>query len=205
MAAGTLPASGDPSKVTANLTGLTPGTVIFYRVAASNGFGGIVTGTVQSLKTTGSPPPPPPPLSARLTRARVGNQQIQLVTPSLLICTARAKTLSVALRSVAIAHSRAAKLHFKNAAFFIDKGDQAHPQADNAPAQRPQAHDHRVVFTANAIAHHLPSTPVLRLAGLKSGTHTLRVKVFYKKTVTGHRHRRAVTVTKTVSAKFRVC
>lgn len=43
-AAGTLPASGDLSNVTANLTGLTPGTVIFYRVAASNGFGGTVTG-----------------------------------------------------------------------------------------------------------------------------------------------------------------
>ena len=204
VAAGTLPASGDPSKVTADLTGLTPGTVIFYRVAASNGFGGIVTGAVQSFKTTGSPPPPPPP-SARLTRARIGNQQIQLMTPPPLICTARAKTLSVVLRSVAIAHSHAAKLHFKSAAFFIDKGIR---HIRKRTKRLRNGHKHtitRVVFTANAIAHHLPSTPVLRLAGLKSGTHTLRVKVFYRKTVTGHRHRRAVTVTKTVSAKFRVC
>ncbi len=203
-AAGTLAASGDPSKVTADLTGLTPGTVIFYRVAASNGFGGIVTGAVQSLKTTGSPPPPPPP-PARLTMATVGNQQIQLMTPPPLICTASAKTLNVVLRSVAIAHSHAAKLHFKHAAFFIDKGIR-HIRKRTKRLRNGHMHTiTRVVFTANAIAHHLPATPVLRLAGLKSGMHTLRVKVFYRKTVPGHRHRRAVTVTKTVSAKFTVC
>jgi hypothetical protein len=86
------------------------------------------------LETTGSPPPPSPP--ERLTTARAGNQQIQLVTPSLLICTSKAKTLNVALRSVAIAHSRAAKLRFKSAAFFVDRERQTHPQADDAPAQR---------------------------------------------------------------------
>ncbi len=61
------------------------------------------------------------------------------------------------------------------------------------------------MFTANAVARHLPSTPVLRLTGLKSGSHTLRVTVFYKKTVTKHRHRRTVVVTKRLSAKFNVC
>ena len=203
-AAGTLPASGDPSNVTANLTGLAPGTVIFYRVAASNGFGGTVTGAVRSFKTTGSPPPPPLP-PARLTTARIGNQQIQLMTPSLLTCTARAKTLSVALRSVAIAHSHAAKLRFARAAFFIDKGVRHIRKRTTRLHNGHKRSITVVVFTANAIAHHLPSTPVLRLAGLKSGLHTLRVTVFYKKTVTGHRHRRAVTVTKTVRAKFKVC
>ena len=62
-----------------------------------------------------------------------------------------------------------------------------------------------VAFTANAVAHRLPATPVLRLTGLKSGGHTLRVIVSYKKTVTADRHRRVVTVTKKLSAKFRVC
>jgi len=204
VAAGTLPASGAPSKVTANLTGLTAGTAIFYRVAANNGFGGTVTGAVRSFKTTGTPPPPLAP-PARLTTARVGNQQIRLVTPSLLICTARAKTLSVALRSVAIAHSRAAKLRFRSAAFFIDKGIR---HTRKRTTRLRNGHKHTitvVVFAANAVAHHLPATPVLRLAGLKSGVHTLRVTVIYKKTVSGHRHRRAVTVTKTVTARFKVC
>jgi hypothetical protein len=220
-AAGTLPASGDPSNVTANLTGLTPGTVNFYRVAASNGFGGTVAGAVQSFMTTGSPPsppvpptppappspltPPPPPPPARLTTATVGNQQIQLVTPSLLTCTARAKTLSVALRSAAITHSHAAKLRFKSAAFFIDKGIR-HTRKRTTRLRNGHKHTTTVVrFTANAVARRLPSRPVLRLAGLKAGMHTLRVTVSYKKTVTSHHHRRAVTVTKTVTAKFKVC
>jgi streptogramin lyase len=204
--AGTLPAAGDPATVTANLAGLTPGTVVFYRVTASNGFGGMVTGAVQSFKTTGNPPlplPSAPPM--RLTTAKVGNQQIRLVTPSLHICTPRAETLSVALRSVAIAHSRAARLRFARAAFFIDKGVR---HTHRRKARLPGGHKHVttvVTFTANAVAHHLPSTPVLRLAGLKSGVHTLRVTVSYVKTVTRHGHRKAVTVNKTVTVKFDVC
>ena len=203
-AAGTLPAGGDPTAVTANLTGLTPGTVIFYRVAASNGFGGTVLGAVRSFKTTGSPPSPPPP-PMRLTTAKVGNQQIQLVTPSLLACTARAKTLSVTLRSVAIAHSRAAKLRFKSAAFFIDKGLR---HTRKLTTRLPGGHKHTttiVTFTANAVAHHLPSAPVLRLAGLKAGLHTLRVTVSYQETLTRHGHRTAITVNKTLAVKFEVC
>ena len=201
---GTLPAGGDPSQVTANLTGLTPGTTIFYRVAASNGFGGTITGAVESFKTTGAPPPPPL-TPARLTMARVGNQQIELTTPSLLICTARANTLSVTLRSVAIARSRAGSVRFTRAVFFIDKGIR---HTRKRTTRLLNGHKHTmtiVVFTANAVTHHLPSMPVLRLARLKSGVHTLRVMVSYKKTITIHHHSRAITVTKTVTAKFKVC
>ena len=72
--AGTLPASGDPADVTANLAGLTPGTVVFYRVAASSGFGGTVTGAVQSFKTTGSPPPAPPPPPSVASAPRRGRR-----------------------------------------------------------------------------------------------------------------------------------
>lgn len=127
------------------------------------------------------------------------------MTPSLLTCTASAKTLSVELRSVTIAHSRAAKLHFKKAAFFIDRGVR---HTRKRTTHRHNGHNQtitRVVFTANAVARHLPATPVLRLAGLKSGTHTLRVKLFDKKTVTRHHHRKALTIIKTVRAKFSVC
>jgi streptogramin lyase len=221
-AAGTLPAAGDPSNVTASLTGLTPGTVIFYRVAADNGFGGTVTGAVQSFVTAASPPPPPslsppaplsppspspspPPPPARLMTATVGNQQIQLVTPSLLVCTARAKTLAVMLRSVAIPHSRAAKLRFANAVFFIDKGVRHTRKRTTRLRNGHKRTKVVVVFTANAVARHLPSTPVLRLAGLRSGLHTLRVTVSYKKTVSGHRHHRTVVVTKTLRAKLNIC
>jgi streptogramin lyase len=197
-AAGTLPPSGDSSNAAANLTGLAPGTTIFYRVAASNGFGGTVTGALHSFKTTGHAP------ATRSTTATVGNQQIQLVTPSLLTCTAKAKTLSVTLRSLTIPHSRAAQLRFASAAFFVDKG------VRHARKRTTRHNGHKrtitiVSFTANAVARHLPATPVLRLGGLKSGIHTLRVTVSYNRTVTVHHHRRAVTVTKTVSATFKVC
>jgi hypothetical protein len=135
----------------------------------------------------------------------VGNQQIQLVSPSLLVCTARPKTLAVTLGSVAIAHSRASKLRFARAAFVIDKGVRHKRKRTTHPRN---GHKHTItviVFTANAVARHLPSRPVLRLTGLKSGLHTLRVTVSYKKTVTTHRHRRTVVVTKRLSAKFKVC
>jgi sugar lactone lactonase YvrE len=198
----TLPASGDPSQVTANLTGLTPGTVIFYQVAASNGFGGTVTGAVRSFKTGGSPPPPP----TRVTTATVGNQKIRLVTPSPRICTARTKTLSVALRSVAIPHSHAHNLRFKKAAFFIDKGIR-HTRKRTTRLRNGHKHTKTVVvFTANAVALHVPATLALRLAGLKSGVHTLRVTVSYNRSTSGrHHHHKTVTVTKTIRAKFAVC
>jgi hypothetical protein len=140
-----------------------------------------------------------------LTTATVGNQRIELVTPSLLICTARARTLSVTLRSVTIAHSRAAKLRFESAAFFIDKGIR---HTRKLTKRLPGGHKHTttvVTFTANRVTRHLPSTPVLRLAGLKSGVHTLRVTVYYQETVTRHGHRSAITVHKTVAVKFNVC
>ncbi len=140
----------------------------------------------------------------RSTTATVGNQQIQLVTPSLQTCTAKAKSLSVTLGSLAIAQSRAAQLRFASAAFFMDKGVRhTHKQTT-----RHNGHKRTITvvsFTANAVAHHLPATPVLLLGALKSGTHTLRVTVSYKKTVTVHQLRRTVTVTKTVSATFNVC
>jgi streptogramin lyase len=201
--AGTLPAAGEASMVSANLTGLSPGTVIFYRVAASNGFGATVTGAVQSFKTTGTSAQPPPPL--QLTTAKIGNQQIQLVTPPPLLCTARSKTLAVTLRSVAIAHSRAAKLHFKSAAFFIDKGVR-HTRKRTTRLQNGHKHTTTVVvFSPNAVARHVPATPALRLAGLKSGVHTLRVVVSYRKRVTSHHHHRVVIVSKTIRTKFKVC
>jgi virginiamycin B lyase len=198
---GTLSARGNPSNVSGNLTGLMPGTTYFYRVAASNGFGATVTGATHTFRTTGRPKPPP----SRVTTATVGNQQVQLVTPSVLTCTARAKTLAVQLRSRTIPHSHAAKLRFVSAVFFIDRGIR-----HKRKRTRRLRNGHRktvtvIVFVPNAITHHLPAKPALRLAGLRSGRHTLRVTVSYKKTVTRHHHRRTVVVTKTVTVRFNVC
>lgn len=50
VAAGKLAASGNASEVTAQLSGLPSGTVIYYRVVATNAFG-TSTGAVRSLKT----------------------------------------------------------------------------------------------------------------------------------------------------------
>jgi streptogramin lyase len=200
VAAGTLPASGDASPVTAKLTGLKPGTVVFYRVAASNGFGGTVTGAVKSFKTTGSPPP-----STKVLTATVGNQRLQLTTPSLSSCIRKTSKLSVTLRSSAIAHSQAAKLRFRSASFFLDKGIRHTHKRTKRLSNGHKRTITVITFTANAITHHLPASPGLRLSGLKSGNHTLRATVLYTKTVTVHHHRRVVTVTRTVRTKFTVC
>jgi virginiamycin B lyase len=195
--AGTLAASGDPSTVTASLTGLTPGTVVYYRVSATSAFG-TATGSVLTFKTTGSPP-------HTLTTATIGNQQIQLVTPSLKTCTTRTKSLSTTLRSVTIRRSRAVKLRFRSASFFIDRGVRhVHKRTVHLRGRRKKTVT-VVVFTPNAVVRRLPASPALRLTGLRSGAHTLKVTVLYAKTVTRRHHRRTVTVTKTVTARFNVC
>jgi hypothetical protein len=198
-AAGTIAAAGDPSTRTAALSGLPPGTVIYYRVAADNGFGGTVTGAVLTFKTTGSPTAP------QLTTATVGNQQIQLTTPSTKTCTAKSKTLSVTLRSVTNPKSHAAKLRFSSAAFYIDRGVK-HTRKTTIRLHNGRKKTVTVAtYKANAAARKLPANVRLRLTGLKSGTHTLKVTVTYKRTVTTHHHRKTVAVTKTVTAKFKVC
>jgi hypothetical protein len=62
-----------------------------------------------------------------------------------------------------------------------------------------------VSYRANSTVRHLPATVSLRLKGLKSGRHTLRIVLTYKKTVTSHRHVKTQHITNTVTAKFVVC
>ncbi len=177
VAAGTLKAGGDASTITARLSGLPPGTVVYYKVVAANAFG-TTGGGVQAFTTSGT--------AVQATTATFGNQRITLTTPSLRSCTARAKTLSARLTSTGIPMSRGAKLRFVSAAFSLDMGVK---------------HTHKPI----AIARRLPAKLALRLAGLRSGSHTLTVTVSYKATVITRGHRRTVTRTKTLSVKFRVC
>ena len=201
MTAETLAASGSPSTVTGTLSTLAARTVIYYRVVATSAFG-TATGAVQTF-TTGAAAPPGS--STRSTTATFGNQQITLTTPSLTSCTAKTTSLGVRLSSTAIRHSRATKLHFVTAAFYLDKGVRHVRKRTTRLRNGKRTTVKTIVYTANAVAHHVPVKLRLRLAGLRSGSHTLKVRLTYRETVTKHRHQRTVTVTRTLTAKFRVC
>lgn len=207
MTAAPLPASGTASTVTVALSRLPARTVIYYKVVASDG-AGTTSGSVKTLTTAaggggGQPPSASPP---QVTRATFGNQQITLTTPSRRTCTAaKAKTFGVMLSSAAIRTSHATKLRFLSAAFYLDRGvrhtRRGTKRLRNGKRQRVTV----VVYTANAVAHRVPVTVRLRLMGLSSRSHTVKVIVSYKETVRRHGHNRTVTVTKTLSARFRVC
>jgi hypothetical protein len=161
--------------------------------------------------TTGVPGGPgtivvPPVGPATSTQSvTFANQLITLVTPSLLVCTASSKTLSVTLRSVAIPKSHAAHLRFSSASFYIGRGIR-HTHKRTRRLRNGKRKTVTVVsYTANATAHHVPVTLALKLGGLKSGTQTLRIVISYKKTVTKRHRKHTVTVTRTLKANFRIC
>jgi hypothetical protein len=92
--------------------------------------------------------------------------------------------------------SKGAKLKFSEAAFYIGKG------------VKHKHHKHGkvvITYTANATKDHVPATVDLSLAGLKPGTQTLKVVLFYKRTKREHGHKKTVTVTKTIKVKFSIC
>jgi hypothetical protein len=51
----------------------------------------------------------------------------------------------------------------------------------------------------------VPTTLELSLTGLSAGTHTLTVKVHYKKTTNMGKRKNTVTVTTAVKTRFHVC
>ncbi len=169
----TLPAGGEAANLTAGLSGLPAGKTIYYRVVASNPFG-TVDGAIRSFKT--------PKTATKSTKAKFDNQRITLITRSPSTCTAKSGRLSVKLSSSKIPHSHKTALHFKSAAFYVDK----HTRATVTVGQ-------------------LPSTVALRLSGLRSGGHTLKVRVTYTASIVRHGHRRKVKLSTTLRVKFRVC
>jgi hypothetical protein len=143
-----------------------------------------------------NPNPTPTPPSPHVTKAIFDNQRIVLTTPSLSACTASTKRLPVRIASTKIKGSTGAKLKFSSVAFYLDKG------IKHTTHRRHKGKTVTVtVYLANSTAHHVPVTVHLSLAGLKSGTHTLKVVLSYKK----HVKKKTVTVTKTMKARFVVC
>ncbi len=203
----TLSASGDASTVTATLASLPAASTIYYRVSATNGFG-TVTGATQTFTTAHGPPPPPPPPPApapQSTSASFDGWQITLTTPSLKTCSVRTKTLSVKLTVAAIRSFHASKPRFTSAAFYLDSGVK-HTRKQTKRLKNGHRKTVTVTFfTANAVVQRLPATPALHLSALRSGTHTLKVVLSYRQTVIKHHRHTTVTITKTLTVKFKVC
>jgi hypothetical protein len=160
-----------------------------FTVQATDSAGQTATEAVSVGVGPGPPENVLPPPGHRTVVATLDNQQISLTTESPVGCTAGANTLAESLKSRTIPKSKAPKLKFSSAAFFIDKGVK-HTRREHKKLI--------TTYTANATEHHLPITVHFSLRGLKLGTHTLKVVVSYKNK---HGH----TITKTLRARFVVC
>jgi virginiamycin B lyase len=192
---GSLAAGTTKEPVSGMLTALPSDTTIYYRVVATNS-AGESDGTVESFKT--SPPP------VQKTTGTIGNQQITLTTPSTSICTASKSTLAVILNSTAIRNSKKAKLKFSSAVLYIDRGVK-HTIKKTVRKHGKEVKVTVTTYKANATVKKLPAAPKLKLSGLKSGRHTLKVTLSYIEAVTKHGHKAKKTVTKTLTVKFKVC
>jgi hypothetical protein len=198
IAVGSLPAGIAKKTVAGAIAGLPSDTTIYYRVVATNS-AGESDGAVESFQTAAPPTP-----STQQTSATFGNQQITLTLPSSSICTARAGTLSPALNSAAIRNSKRAKLKFSAAALYLDKG------VKHVTKRTVDKHGKRetvriVSYKANAVLKRLPAAPKLKLNGLATGQHTLKVTLSYTETISKHGHKAKKAVSKTLTAKFGVC
>jgi streptogramin lyase len=195
VSAGTLTASPKASPVTAALASLPAGSTIFYRVIATNAYG-TATGTIQTFKTAAATTITTPS-KPTTTTATVGDHRIVLITPSPSVCTARTKSLTVKLSSSAIQGSKAAKVRFVSAALFVDRGVK-HIRHRTKRSHGKTIRIKVTVFTANKVVRKLPAQPSLHLGGLRSGQHTLNVKLLFRKG-------RKTPVRKTIRVHLRVC
>ncbi len=138
-----------------------------------------------------------------VTTVRFDDQLITLTTPSRQTCTARTSTLPVRLTSTRLSHGK--KVRFSSAGLFLGKGVK-HTHKKTKHLKNGKTKKVTVVtYTANVVVRHLPANVSLRLRGLKSGSHTLKVVISYKETVKRHHHKGTITVTKTLRVRFNVC
>jgi virginiamycin B lyase len=196
VSAGTLKASPTASPVTAALAGLPAGSTVFYRVVATNAYG-TATGALQTFKTAPAKPIVIPPKPKVTTTTTVGNHRIALVTPSPSACTAKAKSLAIKLTSSTISGSKATKVRFVSASLFVDRGVK-HVRHKTKRAHGKKIRIKVTVFTANKVVRKLPAQPSLGLRALRSGRHTLNVRLLFEK---GSK----TPVRKTMHVGFRVC
>jgi streptogramin lyase len=198
-AAGSEAADDTAGAVSATLTGLPAGTVIYYRLVAANAYG-TVLGNTLTFKTVAKPPA----AVTRTVHAAVGNQRITVTVPATTPCLASGARLPLKLSSATIRHSKAAKLTFKRAAVFIDRGVKR-TRTKLVTVHHRKHHKRVTVYVPNATAGHLPATLSPPLRGLRAGPHTLRVTLTY--TRTRHVKHRTVhtSVTKTIKTTFTVC
>jgi hypothetical protein len=201
-AAGSEPADDMAGAVSATVTGLPAGTTIYYRLVASNAYG-TVSGSTLSFTTAAKPPPVVPP-ATRTLHATLGNQRITITVPATAPCLAAGAHPQLKLSSTAIRGSKAAKLTFKRAAVFIDRGI----KRTRTKLVTVHHHKHRkrvTVYVPNATVRHLPATLSPSPHGLRSGSHSLRFTLTYTRTRhSGHRTVHS-TVTKTIKTTFTVC
>ncbi len=200
IAIGSLTPSMTKRSVTGALVALPSNTTIYYRLVATNS-AGASDGTIESFRTL---PAASPPARTQTTTRMLGNQRITLTTPTDAICTARSSRLSATLTSSAIKNSKQAKLKFLNARFYIDKGVK-HRITKTVHKHGKHVKVTLTTYQANATVTKLPASPGLKLSGLRSGRHSLKVTVAYLEAVTKHATKTKKTVTKTLTTTFKVC
>jgi hypothetical protein len=166
------------TSLSANASGLTPASVYYYRLVASNSgspghYGGGTTTSSVAQFSTQTP--------TKSTTLKLGNRKFTL-TYATEVCTASGGRLPGSLTSTK-RHS-STKTTFVRAEFWIDKGVK-------------HKHHHRTSYDPNVTRTHLPASLKISFSGLKPGHHTLKLILTYKQGTSTH--------TKTVRVKFVVC
>jgi hypothetical protein len=136
------------------------------------------------------------------TTANFDGQQLTLTTPPATSCTAATTGLAVRFSS---APSSKSKLKFLSVAFYIDRGIKHSQKRTKRLKNGKRKRVEVVIYVPNVLVRHVPSGLAIKLAGEKSGTHTLKVLVSYTEKVTKHHRKVTITVTKTLKATFRIC
>jgi hypothetical protein len=132
-------------------------------------------------------------------------QLITLRAPSANACVVAGGRLAVAINSAPIEHSRAARLTFSAAAFYLDKGvARKHEKTERTAAGR-RTTVTVTTYAANTTARRLPATVQPLIAGLAPGVHTLTIKLYYKRTRGTRGPGSRLTITRTLTTKFNVC
>jgi hypothetical protein len=146
--------------------------------SGSGGGSGSGSGSGAGGTTTTSSSPAPVPPRTITTRVKLDNQQIQLISPSMNVCTAVNAKLKATLSSSAIKHSKKPKLKFSLATFLAGGKDKL-------------------------TVKHLTAHASVKLKKLKAkSTDKLTVKLTYREP---RKHRKTKTVSKTITVKFKVC